>query len=1123
VTIHRGVLLFGDSGAGKSSIVNAGLLPAMVADGVACERLRLQRAANNEISLEWIGPAEGSVLGSALATGGGDARRATFSIEGFAQRVRAAAAAGLDLLLIFDHFEDVVVLFDDAPQGVRRRLVAMLIELLRDEMLTVKLLLVFREDYLGWMSELLATCPERHLGDLRLHTPDTSELGQIIRGPFERFPGHYRREIEPALARRLTEMLATKFELGDVSLAEVQTVCLRLWQSVDPELLLQTRGPQGILEDYLNEELDALSPEMREAAVALLSEMITPAGTRNVISGTDLTRRVSKSTELPLSLVEKTLERLDQKSRLVHCERRREVRLYEIASEFLVPWIEEQRRQSELSLVRRRDRRRRRFLWRLVAGAAAISLLLAIVAAWALSQRSTARRAATVSHREAVAARSLALVSAAQEHLEDRLDVSLILARKAYQLRPSAQARNVLISALQQARAAGEIGILHGLATGISSLAISPNGRTLAAAANYGTVVLWDLRTHRRVAEITAGTSRIKSIAFSLDGRLFVTGDEDGAIRLWSAQTYRQLGRPIEMHSRTLGSVALSPDGRTLATGQLNGPLSLWSVATHEQLGAPLTVANVSSIAFSPDGRVLAAGSYKRTVQLWSLSTRRPLGAPLTTLTEEVTEVAFDSSGHTLGTLTTDLFAGGRVQLWDVASHRQRGPTIGGSRELSWFAFNPGGQTLTAGGNGGTAIWSLATGHAVGQSLSDTAERIETIALSRDGKTVASADRSQVELTPTDPPQPLETIDPPSGYHPETKLVGFGADGRTLVAASENGRVLRWSLARRNQPVSMLGTRLASARCSVISPEGDAIATLAPSGDLRYWSLLAGRVSQALVGSSRAVPNEPEVEADYDCGQRISFEKRGQALAIIAGQAANEVQLLNTAARSVVGRLTAEGETFDRVAFSTDGRLLVTVSSPAYSDGTPGRIRIWDARDAHRVGTPFVIDADIGRIALTPDGKSLVFISRSQSAELGEVVVWSVPAHRALGRLPLAQSESISNIALSPDGRTLATTSGEGGGDEEVQGQVRLWDLASLRSLGTPLSENAEPITSLAFSPTGNAVAFVGEDGSIKLWRGVLWSTPAELRDKVCGLVGEGLARVEWAKYVPGIPYRAGC
>jgi hypothetical protein len=196
------VLLYGDSGIGKSSIVNAGLLPAIVADGVACERLRLQPTANEEISLEWIESADGSVLRSTLATESESAARSAFSIEEFARQVRAATEAGFDLLLIFDHFEDIVVLFEEDRRETRRRLVGMLVELLGDEALKVKLLLVFREDYLGWMRELLAKCPERHLGSLRLRTPSASELERIIRGPFERFPGYYEREITPMLARR---------------------------------------------------------------------------------------------------------------------------------------------------------------------------------------------------------------------------------------------------------------------------------------------------------------------------------------------------------------------------------------------------------------------------------------------------------------------------------------------------------------------------------------------------------------------------------------------------------------------------------------------------------------------------------------------------------------------------------------------------------------------------------------------------------------------------------------------------------------------------------------------------------------------------------------------------------
>ena len=191
------------------------------------------------------------------------------------------------------------------------------------------------------------------------------------------------------MREKLIDALADRFGTGEVSLSEVQTVCLRLWQSDTPEALLEQRGVQGLLEDYLGEAIDQMPPQLQGAAIALLAQMITDAGTRNVISAADLFQRVREheGRQTP-AVLEQALERLSQ-SRLVRRERRRDLDLYEITTEFLVPWISRRREQHR----RRRERSRL-----IVVGAIAAALVLvaagvAGLAIWALAQTPRKRRA----------------------------------------------------------------------------------------------------------------------------------------------------------------------------------------------------------------------------------------------------------------------------------------------------------------------------------------------------------------------------------------------------------------------------------------------------------------------------------------------------------------------------------------------------------------------------------------------------------------------------------------------------------------------------------------------------------------------------------------------------------
>jgi len=356
VAVHRGVFLYGASGNGKSSLVNAGLLPQARDLGFEPLRVRVQPRGGEELVVDHLGTGEGDErqpLAPAAEHDG--STRTVFSIADFEERVRAGSGEHRTLV-VFDQFEEILTLFADAQAAESRRaLVAMIGRLLRDP-IPVKLLFAFREDYLGSVKQLLDEHPELVDQALRLGPLDAADLGTIIRGPFERFPGHFERELDQALADRLGAELGARFGSGAVSLSEVQTVCLRLWRASDPEHLLTTRGVQGLLEDELGEALGAFSEDLRAAATAVLSQMVTAAGTRNVVSAEDLRLRVhDEDAQIVLGLVDEALQRLESEARLVRRERRRDIDLFEITSEFLVPWISERREEARMLRQRSRD------------------------------------------------------------------------------------------------------------------------------------------------------------------------------------------------------------------------------------------------------------------------------------------------------------------------------------------------------------------------------------------------------------------------------------------------------------------------------------------------------------------------------------------------------------------------------------------------------------------------------------------------------------------------------------------------------------------------------------------------------------------------------------------------
>ncbi|MFJ5640982.1 AAA family ATPase [Streptomyces sp. NPDC093223] len=562
----------------------------------------------------------------------------------------------------------------------------------------------------------------------------------------------------------------------------------------------------------------------------------------------------------------------------------------------------------------------------------------------------------------------------------------------------------------------------------------SPDGRTLATAAYDRTVRLWDVSDPTRPralgAPLSGHTSWVSSAVFSPDGRTLASAGDDGTVRLWNVSDPRHpasLGTPLDGHDGTIYLVAFSPDGRTLATADEDRTVRLWDVRDPRRPRSIGTLTGhseaVRSLAFSPDGRTLATGSDDSTILLYDVSDpRRPerVGAPLTGHSGTVHSVAFSPDGHTLASGSTD----DTVRLWDVTDREHAkalGVPLTGHTGPVWsVAFSPDGSMLAAGSADSTAsVWNVGN-----------------------------------------PAFPSQVGEPLAGSSGEMYAVGWSPDGHTLATGSGDGKVRLWSIPGSD----MIGA------AGAFSPDGRVLATGGGDSRMRLWDIADPARPRAL--------GEPFRTGWRDLRSMV-FTRDGRTLVILTGEnSVSRVQLWNVSdpARphryGPPVRLETRYAGAGALALSPDGR---TVAAD-YDDRTVQLLDITDPARPKRLGEPLRGHTGyVNALVFSPDGRTLA----SGSAD-GTVRLWDVSDRtrpKALGGPLTGHLGPVNTLAYSPDGATLAS-----GSDDDT---VRLWnvsDPARATRLGAALTGHTEAVVSLTFSRDGRTLASGGNDNTVRLW-----------------------------------------
>lgn len=272
------------------------------------------------------------------------------------------------------------------------------------------------------------------------------------------------------------------------------------------------------------------------------------------------------------------------------------------------------------------------------------------------------------------------------------------------------------------------------------------------------------------------------SVAVSPDGKTIASGSWDGTIQLWhvSIDNARIPIRTLAGHSGAVWSVAVSSDGKLLASGSADRTVKIWNLQTGKLWKTfKGHSAGVFSIAFSPDNTLVASGSFDKTIKLWSINQGK---------SEKYQQYSHGHSfGHSHGHSFGHSF--GHSQLYSQAYPLQT--LFGHTQEVQSVAFSPDGQNLASGSSDGTVkLWDVNTGKAL-QTLSDHTDSVWSVAIAPDGQTLASGswDRT-VKIWNLNTGEVQRTL---RGHSKQVHSIAFSPDGRTLASGDLGGTIKLWS------------------------------------------------------------------------------------------------------------------------------------------------------------------------------------------------------------------------------------------------------------------------------------------------------------------------------------------